>query len=309
MNQTPAPPPLAAFEIRMASHLAIGFVLDVADVGRQVAPLLDCLLLSAIIDANVSRVLRDPALQATYARLDTPQPDALRRPVSINAIAESLGLPFETVRRHVRQYVARGACAVTPQGVYVPGEVIGSPVFAAMQKVRYTRVLRFHADLLAVGAVEPLPFTPPPADDPRAPVHAVGRLLSDYFFRSLGSLKGQVRDPLSGLILLQILQMGSEHIPLQQHAGVLREGRISDDLRARVRAAQVARRLRTPYETTRRHIGWLVEDGLCHREDGGLLVSEAVLQAPQMQALLYETQKNIHRMFRGFAALGGEFTG
>jgi hypothetical protein len=42
--------------------------------------------------------------------------DALRRPISISALARSLGLPNETVRRHVNALVAAGYAARTPGG-------------------------------------------------------------------------------------------------------------------------------------------------------------------------------------------------
>ena len=42
-----------------------------------------------------------------YADIDEPLPDEARRPISIKGIAESLGLPYEMLRRRVER-AARG---------------------------------------------------------------------------------------------------------------------------------------------------------------------------------------------------------
>jgi hypothetical protein len=306
MNRAAPPSSAEAFQARVVARLAVGFVLDVANFGRHSAPLLDALLLTAILDANVARVTRDPALQLLYARVDTTLPDELRRPVSINALAESLRLPFETVRRHVRQLIAAGLCATCPQGVLVLSEVASSPSFLEVQQVRYARILRFYDDLRAVQAIEPLPFAPRAPDDPHAPVRAVGRILSDYFFRTLDVLRGHVRDPLNGLIFLQVTQMNAEHMALPELVSILRRGPIPDAVRVPVRTAAVARRLRLPYETTRRHIGWLVEDGVCRRTDDGVVVKVGGLQRRGLASIRDVNLTNVRRLFRQFAALEGD---
>jgi len=286
----------------VASRLTIGFILDIATIGRQDAQLLDALLVAAIIDANVNRLLREPGMQAAYATLDSPPPDELRRPVSINALAESLRLPFETVRRHVRQLVAQGICAASAQGVHVPTHVLTSPQFCATQQLRYDRLLQLHRELVAAKILEPPPFVLPPADDPRAPVRAVGRILSDYFFRTVALVQDFVPDPMRGLMLLEMVRLSSEHIPPAEFARLLQAGTIPDHARALVRVAELSRRLRVPYETTRRHVGALVDAGFCRRVERGVLVSGARIEAAG--AAHREGMSHLKRMFRLIAALG-----
>ena len=50
---------------------------------------------------NVTNAPRDDAKGGIY-------PDALRRPISIQSVALSLGIPYETARRHIHKLVASG---------------------------------------------------------------------------------------------------------------------------------------------------------------------------------------------------------
>lgn len=302
-DQAQAPDPVSAVEARVAGRLTVGFLLDVSDLGRMDAPILDALLFAAVIEANVNRVNRDPALQAAYARFDSDLPNELRRPVSINALATSLRIPFETVRRHVNHLMGQGMLASTGGGVYVPTEVLASPRTAAAIRGRYERVFRFYNDLRAADLVEPLPHEPAPVDHPDAPVRGVGRILSEYFFRALDSLHRQVPDMLTAMVLLDVIRTSSEHMSAAQEAMAIRAGWIPEAERTPVRVAQVARRLSIPYETTRRHVGWLVDQGFCRREGGGVLLSANYLQAPTLFSTTTENLVNARRLFRQIGAL------
>jgi DNA-binding Lrp family transcriptional regulator len=303
MDQTPQTAGAAGLELRLTARLAIGFILDLAELGRMGAPMLDALLLAAIVETNVGRVLRDPELQAAYACLNTPPPDELRRPVSINALAESLSLPFETVRRHVRKLVAQGFCMTGPQGVLVPTAVICAPAVVQAQLARYRRVARFCDELAAVGALPPLPCALPPADDPKAPVRAVGRILSDYFFRSMEVIHEHTRDTLSGIVCLEVMRASAQHIAPSELPELMRSGWIPEESRIPVRAASVARALGVPYETTRRHLGWLIEDGFVDRREAGVVPSRAYLDGPVAVALAAQNLANLRRMHRQLATL------
>lgn len=296
----------ASFEARAAGRLGVRFLLDIATIGGLEGRMLDALLIAGVIEANINPLGHDPELQAAYARLDTPPPDELRRPVSVNALAASLRLPFETVRRHVKRLVAEGLCMMTPQGLYISTFVVDSPQFAATVKARYARVFEFYKDLLAVNAIEPLPYTPLPADHPDAPVRAVARILSDWFFRTIDAFRLETPDPLTGLVLLEILWSGSEHLSAAEVEEVLRAGRTASGARRPVRVAHVARRLGVPYETTRRHVSWLLEHGICERIGSGVVTSEGFLQRPALHARARDNHANIRRMFRQLAALGAE---
>jgi hypothetical protein len=286
--------------------MAAAFMLDIAAIGRLEGRLLDALLIAAIIDANTNAVLRDPVQHAAYARVDTPPPDELRRLVSINALACSLRQPFETVRRHVKKLVAEGYCVLTPQGLYVPTSVIASPAFVATAQARYRRLFEFCEELRGIDVVEPLPYRPFPAEDPRAPVRAVGRILSDYFFRTFEILTFGTPDPLTTVALLEVARSSSSNLSAAQVEATMRLGWIPNEQRTPVRVAQLARRIGAPYETTRRHIGWLVEHRLCVQAKGGVLPSEDYLLRLGAGAIVADNLGNLRRMFRLLATLEGE---
>jgi predicted ArsR family transcriptional regulator len=304
MEEALADPASIPIEARIAGWLTVGFILDIVDIGRSDAPLLDALLVAAVIEANVNRFNREPALQAAHACLDSPPPDQMRRPVSINALASSLQLSFETVRRQVNGLIRQGVMVATPSGVYVPMSMLVSPPIVAAALGRYERVFRFHDDLRAAGVVEALPTAPAPAQDPQAPVRAVNRILSDYFFRTLETLRRQIGDPLTSLVMLDVLRGSSGHILPTAVAAAMQAGWIADKERSPVRVAELSRRLGIPYETARRRIGWLVERAYCRQVSGGILPCAAFLKSPTLLSTSVDNLANIRRMYRQVASLG-----
>ena len=70
--------------MRVAGRLSNAFALDLVRLGGFGRDVIDALLLAAISQANVAQITRSPELQRTYATLDHPPPDELRRPVSIS---------------------------------------------------------------------------------------------------------------------------------------------------------------------------------------------------------------------------------
>jgi len=86
-----------------------------------------------------------------YAAIDEAPPDAMRRPISVARLAESLGLPYETVRGYVRRLADAGACVRIERGVIIPQALLMRPQFAraALANVAYVR--KFMRELEAAG--------------------------------------------------------------------------------------------------------------------------------------------------------------
>ncbi len=81
-------------------------------------------IVAAITAHNIRGVTGDPVLSSFYSGEDMPPPDALREPVSLRALARSIDLPFETVRRRVAALVALDVVAWKDGGVFVPSRVL-----------------------------------------------------------------------------------------------------------------------------------------------------------------------------------------
>ena len=108
---TPTLKPLVA---RLTMRASVALVLDLVKVCRTGRTLNDGAIALSIIQANIDPIIRDPELQRAYATLDCPPPDDLRRPVSVNSIANALRLrAFKPVaaRAAVSQPAVQGAAA------------------------------------------------------------------------------------------------------------------------------------------------------------------------------------------------------
>lgn len=274
---------------RVLGGLSFGFLLDEMATGVGGLEPLDALLVLAINQANIAPLTRDPAARARYGALEAPALDAERRPVSMNAVAASLGLPFETVRRRIRRLAAARVCTLSAEGAVVPAAFLASPTYVQSVILGHERLRRFHAELDAAGLVEALP--PPAYDTDSIPIRAAARLLADYILRASEGLMREAGNVISVLTLVALL------------AAALRDEGRGGTVRA-TSVRHIALTLKLSAETVRRHAAELVEEGLCVRTAAGLLISEDALGRPGMRRLLAENAANVHRLLAGLAERG-----
>lgn len=293
-------------EARLTGRLAIAFLLDVVAIARGDRHLLDALLLSTISQANVAQISRQADLQVTYAAADAPPPDEMRRPVSMNALATSLHLPFETARRRIRGLVREGLVVMVEGGVVVPTAVVNSPGYLHLAFQGYERLRVFYYQLRDLGLLKDLP--PPSVDlgNDLIPLRTVARLTADYVLRVVDGVMRALGDLLAGIILVEIVRCNTEHLPTELRG---REGSapidyVSDGYRRPATVTAVARRIGLPIETVRRNCAILFERGLCVRVKGGLVVPSEALARPAMRDFSAENLANLHRMFASFSQLG-----
>ena len=110
------------------------------------------LIFAAILQANVRHISEDPVLGAKYGLLGAVPPDELREPISVNALSESLGIPYETTRRYVNRLVAMDLCVkVGGRGVMIPGAIIASPKALAAAAKQFAHLTRFLRQLKDIG--------------------------------------------------------------------------------------------------------------------------------------------------------------
>ena len=106
-------------------------------------------------DLMAAPIANDPKLGVAYGQMDAIPPDELRSPISVNALAESLKIPYETTRRHVNKLIKNGFCVkVGARGVIVPSEIISSPTMVKGGLQQYSHLMHFLGQLKDIGLLE-----------------------------------------------------------------------------------------------------------------------------------------------------------
>lgn len=290
-------------DVRLLNRLSIAFLLDAISIVRGDRHLLDSLLLSTITQANTAPISGQADLQVAYAGADEVPPDSLRRPISINALASSLQLPFETVRRRVGGMVRKGWCEMAGGGVIVPARILTDPEYFRNGVAVYQRLQAFYYQLKDLGLLGELP--PPTVDlgSHPFPLRLMARLATDYALRALEAAMAGVGDLADAVILLEIIRSNTEHLPVRPRAEGAGEA-LPDAQRTPVRASVIARRIGLPEETTRRRLVELELRGFCTRSGRGYVVGAETLSRPGVIAGLGLNLVNLQRMFASFAQLG-----
>jgi DNA-binding Lrp family transcriptional regulator len=274
------------------------FVLDISRISRGDGDLLRPLLMTVILEANQALINQDPGLQLAYGDLGTAAPDELRRPVSVRAVAESLRLPFETVRRRVHALGRAGLCVHGPHGVYVPHAVVTSEAYNAVQLARYERLQTFHRTAVGLGVVAaPAPPEGPPQDPP--PVRAANRAIAEYVLRVSDRTMGLTGGVLAGAVFLELACANLADLEDADFDGARFAGRMVP-----VPTLRLSRRLGLAAETTRRHVMALQARGYCRREARGLTATVPDAARPRLAAVLAENVANVQRLFARLDQLG-----
>ena len=263
-------------------RIALGFYLDLIDMGREGGDVLSPLLMAAVREANL-------------APIGAAAGEALR-PVSINALAGSLGLPYETVRRRVHLMAADGRCEIGPAGVVAPDADRWTASDQARAAPLQARVRRMWTDIteragradIAEDAPEP-PAAPP---EPEAALRLCDRLVTQYFLRVAEVVVGELGDPFTGFVVLNLARANIRQAPLADEAG--REDLPRD--RQAARALRLAETLGVPAETIRRHVRALEERGYIVARPEGLVLSDEALRSSVAHKLIPAAAMNAVRL-------------
>jgi len=250
------------------------------------------LLVQAINIANVGYTDAQAEETRTAAGASGVFPDEMRRPVTIARLADSAGLPFESVRRAVQQLIGEGLCQRVPGGVIVPRTTIERPenLRAVLANVGYVR--KFMRDLHAGGLIGQVPASLAAAAtvDGTWVARLVTRLSSEYFLRALELLADIYGDPRAGIVAQTIVAANTAHLDTREGGGWRYAGIDQpppDEARRPVSVSRIAESLDLPYETVRRHVERLLEADICVRTQGGVIVPAALMVSPAaVQAML-----------------------
>jgi hypothetical protein len=134
---------------RLVNAFAVEFVVRYM---HEAANLFDAdyecaLIFLAILESNGRQNIRQPWFAEEFGDVRRSIPVEMVRPISRQAIAESLSIPRETVRRKVAYLIERGFLAEIPGGIMTARGVIGNDKFFAAQKRIMGYVRQFLSDL------------------------------------------------------------------------------------------------------------------------------------------------------------------
>jgi DNA-binding Lrp family transcriptional regulator len=300
--EAPAPVDVQANALpwRVAS-MSLDFLLDVLELGRRDRDLIDSLLVAAIVITNLSGTDREAERLFADAGLVRPVPAELRRPISVNPIAQSLRMPFETTRRRIRALEQAGTVISTPHGVYVPGSVLVTTEYMQIVFARHRRLGEFYHELMGIGAL-PAPTPAVPALPIAAgAVRMSNRTMGEYILRVGDTLFGLVGDPVSSLILVDMLRANLTGLD-----DTARLRWLEDPLLAAkpARIAGIAARQRLSSETCRRHVLRLAEAGFCVRSGGGFVAKGPDGTDGAIDQLVIDNLANVQRLFARLRQLG-----
>jgi hypothetical protein len=107
----------------------------------------------AILESNGRQNVRQPWFAQDFGDVRLSVPVEMVRPISRQAIAESLSIPRETVRRKVAFLIERGFLIEVRGGVITARGVIGNDKFLAAQKRIVGFVRQFLADLAEYAGI------------------------------------------------------------------------------------------------------------------------------------------------------------
>lgn len=303
-------PPKIAFEAdhrRQMARLASRHFLNTSSlIARAVdADLVTALTFLTISRANVRELTDDGLGAQDFAALEAVPPDVLRRGVSVYAVARDLGIPYETVRRHVRKLREKDVVEAGADGLTIPGRVYASPNQIEAVAQNWELVRAFVADAVRFGLVAPGPGSPPNADVRRQAV----RLSIVYFLDSLTVIgRALEQDALSAMVFLAIGRGNVGHFVHDPETQAAYGGVAAippDDVRRPVSAYAVSRELNLPYETTRRYGLKLVEKGWIERtSNGGLLIPASVVARPSMIQGVVDLAETTEAFLAEMLALG-----
>ena len=276
------------------------------------------LVYTAMWTANVKHITHSAA-NIEYGGLDQIPPDAERRPVTVMALANSLRMPHETVRRHVHALLKDDRCVrVGNKGFIVPARVFdrqdhkaaiveGLPVLLRLLENMKLNGFDFGPYRRALPNTVPLP----PDGTPPANIRAMARVIAEMVMRGvdmLGSLRGD--DFLYGLIYTAIWVIGAREIVATPHNlkyGALRQP-LPDEVVRPVTVSTLANELHVPYETVRRSANRLVSHGVALRlGNRGLIIPRAQHEKPEAYATLRRSQNNLVRMVGDLHRAGFDF--
>ena len=293
-SASPALPFPETVAVRIAGRLGMTFFLNNLRIVCDGGDLLDGLILLAVGQANLGHLDRPHGPPASFAGYDDVLDPALLRPISVNALAASLGQPFETVRRRTAALRETGACAATDRGLVIPPERWRSDRRKAM-----ACAIGQQTQALAIGLQAPGVLRTPERRPSTACPDRLRRTIAYGSWRRCP----RTSDPTVGVLLIHIIRVTTEHLDDTYTEFTETEDLVQDDLRRPASVATLASRAGIPGETVRRHVALLLARGWIARgPKGGYYLTREMLRAAPWPQARHDNIANLNRMFAALEA-------
>lgn len=244
---------------------------------------------------NVAGLIFDTLLSANLAHLPYGSPEARRmatpggaeakrelmRPISAHAVAQSLALPYETVRTRIRRMLDAGYCEQVDGGVIaIAGALLDAPFQrmaeetrdVAVQALRDLAILGFDFAGMATAFGYRIELA-----EQSAPAALAARIIIDLQIRYLedvGIFGGVIRASVWSAVMCANVRRMSR-IPELAWRYSTQACPPPDALRDPISVRALAAEVGLPFETTRRHVAALVEKGWLVVAAGGGLIAPA----------------------------------
>ncbi len=223
--------------------------------------------------------------------------------ISVMSLAQSLSKPYETVRRHVDRLIQLGLCVREPGGIGLAGDA--PPMLLESARHAHDAFVHFVEGMRTLGLA--LPARRPGAayawgsgtaaavdmmlsvvDGNRA-VHGTWVELALFSAIVHANTVDFARDPAIGGVYID------ERTPVP--AELLRP----------IRPAALARLMGMPDTSVRRHVVAMIAAGLVLRDHGGVVASQAWLDAPERVEVSLASLGHVNRILSRLAAEGFPF--
>lgn len=258
------------------------------------------LIVQVALTANIAHIRHDDPAGAGLA-VD----DSRRRPISLMSIADSMGVPHETIRRQALALQRRGALRKIDTGWIVPATLLTDAGGSALVAADAAALAALVGDLarLGVASAQAIDLAAMQA----LPPDLLARLWNDFTVRAVEAARDICGSVLDFGLYMAIIRMNVAHITAdpertRRYAAL---GAVPDDndrqpasLRALARAEQL------PYPTIRRRVSALVARGVAEEADGGVIVPARVLGNDANQRSNVLNVQRVEKLFADLQRLG-----
>ena len=226
------------------------------------------------------------------ARLSGLTDPAASTPISVHALAASLGQPYETVRRHVNMLAADGLCTREANRVRAIQPEMARPHIDRLVRATHDSFVRFVEHFAQSG--EPLPPRRNIRYDPAVSVQAAADIML-----AAADTNREVHSGWLDLVLFSTIVAGN----CREHPN----GSAPSPASRPVGGLAVARTIGIGPATVSRHLTRMQRSGQLRRVREGYLISPDWLSAPHTRAVTQLTLQNVRRLLGGIAARGFPF--